>query len=147
MNERKQVRGVSSDLRRTARELRRSATTAEAVMWEALRAGRLDGLKFRRQHTVGRFVLDFYCPEFKLVVEVDGDIHEQQPECDAARSAELIAYGCRILRFRNEEVLNALPAVLDRIRTAALNQSPLSQNWERGLGGEGLIGRRMESQP
>ncbi|MGI9180561.1 MAG: endonuclease domain-containing protein [Longimicrobiaceae bacterium] len=127
MGERKRVRRVSEELRRTARELRISATDAEALLWEVLRAGQLEGLKFRRQHAVGRFVLDFYCPSAKLAIEVDGGIHDQQQERDEARTAELTAHGCRVLRVRNEDVLHSLPAVLDRILSAARPQPPLPE--------------------
>ncbi|CAN5792361.1 hypothetical protein BH23GEM7_BH23GEM7_21340 [soil metagenome] len=132
MRERKRVRRVSEELRRTARELRISATDAEALLWEVLRAGQLEGLKFRRQHAVGRFVLDFYCPSAKLAIEVDGGIHDQQQERDELRTAELrtaelTARGCRVLRIRNEEVLHSLPAVLDRILSAARPQPPLPE--------------------
>jgi very-short-patch-repair endonuclease len=111
------VRNASAAVREAARGLRRTATPAERVLWEALRAKRLEGLKFRRQHPVGRFVLDFYCPAHRLAVEVDGDVHDEQRDRDAARTAEIEAFGCRVLRFRNDEVLNDLASVLARIRS------------------------------
>jgi len=104
--------------------MRQASTSAESVLWEALRAGRLDGLKFRRQHAGGRFVLDFYCAAHRLAVEVDGGVHDRQVERDAARTAQIEAHGCLVLRFRNEEVLETLPGVLDRIRSA-VHRSPL----------------------
>ncbi|HEX8276522.1 MAG TPA: DUF559 domain-containing protein [Longimicrobiaceae bacterium] len=134
MSESKPVRGVSAELRAAARGLRRDGTPAEAVLWEALRSNRLDGLKFRRQHAVGRFVQDFYCPAHKLVVELDGGIHDQQAERDADRTSALAAHGCRVLRFRNEEVFDDLPNVLNRIRASIESSSnPLP---ELGEGGE-----------
>jgi very-short-patch-repair endonuclease len=81
--------------------------------------GRLGGLRFRSQHPVGAFVLDFYCPSCKLVVEVDGVVHDQQVEYDEARTEHLNGYGYRVIRFRNEEVLHELPSVLERILAAA----------------------------
>ena len=102
-----------------AREMRRDPTPAEDALWEAVRARRLDGLRFRRQHPVGGFVLDFYCPIAKLVVEVDGDVHDQQQEQDAERDARFAAFGYHTLRFRNEEVLHDLPSVLARIKALA----------------------------
>jgi very-short-patch-repair endonuclease len=98
-------------------------TEAEQVLWTALRGRRMGGLRFRRQHPVGRFVLDFYCAAAKLCVEVDGGIHDEQTERDEERSAVLAAGGYRVLRVRNEEVLAALPSVLARIERAA-QQAP-----------------------
>ena len=82
------VRKTTAALDQRARELRRKATPAEAILWEALRAGRLDGLKFRRQHAIGRFILDFYCATHRLCVEVDGEVHEKQRERDMARDVD-----------------------------------------------------------
>jgi very-short-patch-repair endonuclease len=88
------------------------------ALWDALRHRQLAGLKFRCQHPVGQFILDFYCPAQKLVIEVDGIIHEQRKEYDLARTAQLNEFGYQVLRFTNAEVLNNLPDVLDRIRQA-----------------------------
>jgi very-short-patch-repair endonuclease len=105
-------------LQTVARGLRREMTEAEEVLWRALRGRGVGALRFRRQHPVGRFVLDFYCPAAKLCVEVDGDIHDEQEERDEARTAALATGGYRVLRFRNEEVLNDLPSVIARIEAA-----------------------------
>jgi very-short-patch-repair endonuclease len=82
--------------------------------------GRLGGLNFRRQHPVGPFILDFYCPRRKSCIEVDGDIHDVQRERDAARTEALGTLKIRVIRFRNQEVLHELPSVILRI-TAALD--------------------------
>ena len=79
----------------------------------------MGGLKFRRQHSVKPYVLDFYCPKAHLAIEVDGDVHDYQPDEDAARSAYLGELGFRVLRFRNEEVLYRLEDVLRRVAEAA----------------------------
>ncbi len=113
------VRGASPELHQIAWELRGSRTPAEETLWEALRGKKLAGLKFRFQHPLGQFVLDFYCASCKLAVELDGGIHEHRAEEDAARTAHLEAYGYRVIRFRNEQVLTNLPAVLEAILTAA----------------------------
>jgi len=102
-----------------ARELRRRETEAETVLWATLRDRQVAGLKFRRQRPAGPFVLDFYCAEQRLVIEVDGGIHDEQREQDAARTAILEQYGYRVVRFRNEEILTDLSAVLARIAKAA----------------------------
>ena len=84
-------------------------------MWEALRDRRFEGLKFRRQHGAGPFVLDFFCAAHKLVIELDGAVHDDQVEQDTYRTEHLVQYGYRVLRFRNEEVFDDLPGVLARI--------------------------------
>jgi very-short-patch-repair endonuclease len=102
-----------------ARSMRREPTAAEEVLWSALRRNQVAGLKFRQQHPVGRFVLDFYCASCKLAVEVDGDVHHEQTERDAERTKVLERYGYRVLRFRNEQVLQELPKVVQEIAAVA----------------------------
>ncbi len=87
-------------------------------MWKRLRGAQLLGYNFRRQHPVGRAILDFYCPAGRLCVELDGPIHDSRCEYDAARDAWLASHGVRVLRFRNEEVFNDIEAVLARIGAA-----------------------------
>jgi very-short-patch-repair endonuclease len=115
------IRGSWPEIQQASRHLRRALTPAESKLWQALRSRKLGGLKFRRQHPVGPFILDFCCPACKLIVELDGAAHDEteQAERDETRSAQLIAYGYRILRFRNEEVLTDLISVLDRIASTA----------------------------
>ncbi len=121
------IRGTSPLIQQRARELRRRATEAERVLWERLRNRRLGGLKFRRQHPLGPYIVDFYCAEHRLVIEVDGPIHERQKERDALRTEYLEAYGYRVLRFTNEDVLTDIEAVLERILAACREPSPSSQ--------------------
>ena len=104
-----------------ARQFRREMTAAERVLWQALRAGRLDGLHFRRQQIIDGFIVGFYCHAAALVVEVDGESHLKQPEYDSERDRILAARGLTILRVTNAEVLHELPTVLARIRTAAIH--------------------------
>ena len=94
-------------------------TQAEGVLWEALKDRCLGGLRFRHQHPLRQFILDFYCPSRKLVVEADGAVHDSQQGQDAARARHLEAYGLSVIRFRNDEVLRDLPGVLNRISEAA----------------------------
>ena len=107
-----------------ARDLRVSQTATEAVLWEALRNRRLEGLKFRRQHPIGPFVLDFCCPACRLGIELDGAVHAAQVENDAERESLLATAGYRILRFPNEAIRDNLPAVLAAIRAAAASELP-----------------------
>ena len=115
---RDRIRGVHSIVQQAAETSRRKPTEAEYALWNALRDRRLEGWKFRRQHPMGKFILDFYLAEYRLCVEVDGDIHDASIERDAERSAFLQACDCRVLRLRNEEILNDLPNALERIRQA-----------------------------
>ena len=107
---------VSSGLRANARSMRKQMTDAELKLWNALRAHRLMGLGFRRQYPFGRYILDFACPEHKLVVEVDGSQHgEAQATYDAARTTALQADGWTVLRFWNDDVLNDIEGVCQHI--------------------------------
>ena len=97
-----------------AKELRRAMTPAEKLLWQEVRAKKL-GVRFRRQQVIQGFIVDFYCHKAALVVEVDGDIHDLQQEEDARREKVLSEMGLRIVRFRNEEVMKNLSAVLIKI--------------------------------
>ena len=98
-----------------ARRLRRSQTAAERKLWLLLRDRRLAGFKFRRQHPVGPFIVDFCCTEAKVIVELDGGHHALSLESDAARSHYLAGQGYRVLRFWNNDVLGNTSGVLERI--------------------------------
>lgn len=113
------IRGTTPEIELAARRLRKNLTPAEQMLWQALRGRQLHGLKFRCQHPVGRFIVDFYCPQCKLVVELDGEVHNQQTEYDTARTEQLLAYGYRVLHFRNEEVFTNLNLVLEKVLWAA----------------------------
>jgi len=115
----RKYRKTLTELRSIARDMRREPTPAELMLWSRLRRKRLEGLKFRFQHPVGNFILDFYCPMVKLVVEVDGPIHDEQTERDAARTALIEAHGYHVLRLTNDEVINHVEDVLARILAKA----------------------------
>ena len=124
MDRRSRIRGTSPEVEQAAKRLRHNLTIAEAKLWAALRNKQLEGLRFRCQHPVGNFILDFYCPSRKLVIEMDGEIHSSQIEYDVERSKKLAEYGYRVLRFSNEEVIDDLPGVLKRIKRAVCPPSP-----------------------
>lgn len=114
-----------------AGELRRNQTLAEKTLWQALRKRNLKGHKFRRQHPIGRYIVDFYCHSAKLVVEVDGSIHDilSVKEYDIGREQEIAALGIHVLRFTNDQVLNNLDSVVQEIISALdsiQNELPLS---------------------
>ena len=113
------IRGTTAEIEEAARRLRRNMTPAEQTLWDALKGRQVAGMKFRRQHPVGPFILDFYCPERKLVIELDGAIHEVQANRDQVRTEQLADYGYHVIRFRNDEVFDDLDSVLERILRAA----------------------------
>jgi very-short-patch-repair endonuclease len=100
-----------------ARELRHSETEAEKILWNFLRNRKLKGKKFRRQHAFADYVLDFYCHECKLAVELDGNVHvaKEAQQYDAARTHALNEYGITVIRFWNNEVVNKPEKVLEKI--------------------------------
>jgi very-short-patch-repair endonuclease len=98
-----------------ARELRQPQTPAETKLWARVRNHQLDGLKIRRQHPIDRFIIDFYCAEAKLCIEIDGDSHAEQVEYDQARTAWLNERGYAVIRFTNREVFNQCEAVCQEI--------------------------------
>lgn len=108
-----------------ARVLRKEITHAESVLWECIRNKKL-GVKFRRQHPIDPYILDFYCHEVQIGIEVDGSIHEYGDNklYDKYRTIQLKEYEIKIIRFRNEEVLNGIDEVVKRIKDLIPNPSP-----------------------
>lgn len=100
-----------------AKELRRNMTDAEMVLWMHLKAG-LNVLKFRRQHPIGIYIADFYCHKKKLIVELDGSIHNKPEviERDIQRQNDLQSWGYKVIRFKNEEVMKTVELVIDKIK-------------------------------
>jgi len=98
-----------------AKELRSDMTAAESVLWQHLRRNQLNGLHFRRQQVIDGFIVDFYCHSTGIVVEVDGDIHQQQRGYDGDRDQALCRRGLRVLRFTNHSVMTEIGTVLARI--------------------------------
>lgn len=101
-----------------AKTLHRSQTKAERLLWSELRNRKFEGVKFRRQHPIGKYIADFYCNELKLVIEVDGAVHnsQDQREYDTSRTQELNEKGIVVIRFTNSEVENNLQNVLYRLK-------------------------------
>jgi len=99
-------------------ELRSSMTEAEKLLWQHLRANRLNGWHFRRQQVIAGFIVDFYCHAASLVVEIDGLVHESQPDQDLERDQILQELMLRVLRFTNQEVFDNLEAVLRKVHDA-----------------------------
>jgi very-short-patch-repair endonuclease len=100
---------------KNARTLRRPMTPAEAKLWSRLRNRQLGGFKFRRQHPIENYIVDFYCAEARLTIELDGDSHAEQVEYDKKRTLWLTEHGYREMRFWNREVMQNLDGVLEQI--------------------------------
>ena len=113
-----------------------SCLQAEKVLWNALRNNHFTDIKFRRQHPLKWFIADFYCHEAKLVIEVDGGIHLAIPQAehDESRTSEIENLGIHVLRITNEEIMNSLEIVLEKIKTSLQRSSPPSPCGE-GAGG------------
>ena len=100
--------------------MRNNATPAEGELWRYLKDGQLQGRKFRRQHSVGNYIIDFYCPSEKLAIELDGQVyfHSATTEVDIERDEVLKGLGIRVIRFENKDVFQHLDAVLQEISDA-----------------------------
>ena len=105
----------SKHMIRRARDLRQAGTPPEKLLWLALRNGQIGGMKFRRQHPIGRFVVDFYCHSAWLVVEVDGMSHDNKVRQDTVRTDYIESQGLQILRVTNDDVMSDLDAVAREI--------------------------------
>ena len=123
-----------------ARQLRQRHTSAEELLWQRLRRHQLKGLKFKRQHRIGKYIIDFYCAELDLVVELQGAIHEKplQREYDKRRFNEFEIRGLSVIRIRNEEVFENVNGVLNRILTLSLAPSPILR-LRSGQAGRGVL--------
>jgi very-short-patch-repair endonuclease len=110
--------GAKPELFRYAQDMRKNPTEGEKALWTILRKFRYQGYIFRRQHPIDIFIADFYCNKLKLIVEVDGDIHdsEQAMEYDDGRSAELEKNGIKVIRFTNDQVLNETGEITFKIQ-------------------------------
>ncbi|MCC5906400.1 MAG: endonuclease domain-containing protein [Balneolaceae bacterium] len=115
-----------------ARQLRREMTDAEKVLWQHLRARRFLNLKFRRQHPLLEFIVDFYCHELRLVIEADGEYHNEADSkyYDKERTKEFKRYGVTVIRFTNEEIMNDIDGVLKKLKKTVItlkSTSPQTQ--------------------
>jgi very-short-patch-repair endonuclease len=107
-----------------ARGLRQAMTDAEQRLWRHLRNHQLSGWKFRRQHEIANYIVDFLCTDAMLIVELDGGQHAEQQEYDEYRTRHLQAMGYRVLRFWNNDALTNIESVLEVILAAAASPSP-----------------------
>ena len=126
-------------MRDVAREFRKVPTATEKILWQSLRGKKLDNRKFRRQQPIGMFVVDFFCAAERLIVEVDGAIHDSQQDLDRQRQELLESLGLRFVRLKATDVENALEKSLEVIRQAFAPSSPQPPSPTRGEGGAGKI--------
>jgi very-short-patch-repair endonuclease len=129
--------GAKPELFKYAQEMRKNPTEGEKVVWNILRKFRHHGYIFRRQHPVDIFIADFYCHKLKLIIEVDGGVHDsdQAIEYDDGRSGELEKYDLNILRFTNEEVLNEtekVTLIIQNYISCLTSPSPPGEGDKRG---------------
>jgi very-short-patch-repair endonuclease len=110
-----QTNGMKEVKKYFARQLRKGQTKAEKIVWELIRDRKFRGLKFRRQHVIEGFVIDFYCPEHKLGVEVDGGIHLKRKDYDRLRQEVIESEGITVIRISNKELMNRKRSVLDKL--------------------------------
>ncbi|HEY4485368.1 MAG TPA: endonuclease domain-containing protein [Nitrospiria bacterium] len=135
---RRTIRGNQKTVYRR-RELRKVMTPVENHLWLRLRYKQVAGIKFRRQHGIGPFIVDFFCPEIALAIEVDGDVHAQADQIvrDQEREAFLRNLGVDVVRFQNYDVLRNIDGVIEKIigLAAARSTSPSPSLQRRGDGG------------
>jgi cyclase len=112
--------GASSEIFALAKEHRENMTSAEILLWEELKSNKLRGERFKSQHPISTFIADFYCHKAKLIIEVDGKVHDkpENRKYDRQREQVLQEYGLKVLRFRNEEIIDNIEDVLQRIASA-----------------------------
>ncbi len=113
------IRDHQQTLTDAAKELRHKQTPAEKILWDIVRTKKFLGLKFRRQHPIKFYVVDFCCVALKLVIEIDGSVHDDKDQAyqDREREFNLTQWGYRVVRFRNAEVIHHLDQVLRRLTT------------------------------
>jgi len=111
--------GATPDVFKKAKELRKFETEAEKILWSRLSKNQFLGLHFRRQHPINRFIADFYCARLKLVIEVDGSIHDipENEEYDIGRSEILNELGITVIRFTNDKIMKNLTDVITEIES------------------------------
>jgi very-short-patch-repair endonuclease len=119
--------GADSNTLRAAHILRWSMTKAEAILWKRLKDRKLFQTKFRRQHAINIFIVDFYCHEYRLVIEVDGDIHNDEiaNQYDLGRTEVLNNFGLKVIRFTNDQILYSLDSVIEKIHKEITERPPL----------------------
>ncbi len=124
MNESKHNLGANSSTKSKARELRKRMTEPERILWSHIRRRKQHGMYFRRQHPYGIYILDFYCFEADLVIEIDGMIHLSRRDYDIERTKYLRSSGLKVIRFNNKDIETRIEWVLEKINTYLIQLPP-----------------------
>jgi len=109
-----------------AKMLRQDQTIPEILVWSILKNNQFRGLKFRRQHVIDGYVVDFYCQKLKLAIELDGKSHQYQQEYDESRQADIEAKGISVIRIKNYEIRNNIEVLYQRLNAVIQDQNPPS---------------------
>ena len=119
--------GADATTLRAAGMFRKNMTMAELILWKKLKDRKIVIVKFRRQHPINIFIVDFYCHELKLVIEIDGEIHnnDEAKEYDINRTAELNKYEIKVVRFNNDQVIHNIDTVIVQIKQFISELTPL----------------------
>jgi very-short-patch-repair endonuclease len=119
--------GASASVFRNAKKLRNTMTPAEKKLWNILSNKKLMGFRFKNQHPVSKFIVDFYCHKAKLVIEIDGNIHDtpEQSDYDIGRTYEIESFGLQLIRFTNNQVETSLEEVINEITNRLLEVNKL----------------------
>lgn len=104
-----------------AKYLRENMTETEKILWNELKLNKIDGFRFKAQHPIDIYIVDFYCHKAKLVVEIDGEIHKFKKNEDKARTEELESFDLKVVRFSNDDIRNNINYVIEKIRKELLN--------------------------
>ena len=121
MKDRQRMRTITQ-IRRRSRSIRRDLTQAEEMLWERLQDRQMEGIKVKYQHPIGPFMADFCCSRRSLMIDIDGDEHDLEPEREKSRLELLEAYGYRVVRFHQNQVLGDLEGVVEAIQEACLEE-------------------------
>jgi very-short-patch-repair endonuclease len=121
ISEAKQNLGANLNLKSKARELRKNMTKPEKILWSHIRRRKQHGMYFRRQHPYGIYILDFYCFEANLVIEIDGLIHLSRRDYDIERTKYLESTGLKVIRFKNKDIENRIEWVLEKINSCFID--------------------------
>jgi very-short-patch-repair endonuclease len=126
-------RTISDAEKKRIYQFRDNPTPAEKDFWSMVRNKQIEGLKFRRQHKIGQFIVDFYCHQAKLVVEIDGSIHEGRIKEDAVRTKHIESFGLKVLRFTNNEVVYSPEIVREKVLAYISSIKNLPPSGARGV--------------
>jgi very-short-patch-repair endonuclease len=132
VNRAKHSLDANAAIKDKAKKLRKKMTEAEKILWSRIRNRKVNGMYFRRQHPYGIYILDFFCFEANLVIEIDGLIHLSRHEYDLERTKYLESSGLKIIRFTNTEIENRIEWVINKIQKA-VDPFPLGGNKKGGL--------------